>query len=112
MKTLCKNSLPAAWRTLVTLCEGLNFGYIEGLEIRSGAPESYAAAVKTVMPGPNKDNGPSAFASDPSAPLRPQWNDVFALAARTPDVRVRRLEVAHGIPLKLHIDIPGGNLHG
>lgn len=112
MNAIRLGDLSAAWQALVRLCQELNFGYIDGLEIHDGAPVSYSAAVKTYMPGPNKENGPAVLPMNPSAPLRPQWGEVFALAASRANIHVRRLEVAHGTPLKLHVEIAGGDLHG
>jgi len=94
---------------LVELCREVNFGYIEDVQFQDGLPTNHGAVVKTVMPGPNKNNGP-ALAFD--SPLKPQWEEVFTLAQSTAVVRVRRFEVAHGNPLKLHVEREGGAFHG
>ncbi|GEM_PF-6056566 len=112
MKLLYKSELPSQWIALIDLCETINFGQVENIEIRDGLPLSYAASVKKVMPGPNKDNGPAQPPPSPSSPLRQQWAEVFELAARTPDIRIRRLDVAHGCPLKVHVETGGGTFHG
>lgn len=112
MKLLYKSELPSQWIALIDLCETINFGQVENIEIRDGLPLSYSASVKTVMPGPNKDNGPAQASSAPASPLKPQWADVLALALSKVPVRIRRLEVAHGCPLKLHLESAGGAFHG
>ena len=98
-----------AWRQLVELCQEINFGYIEDVVFRAGLPVSHGPTVKTIMPGPNKDNGRAATTG---LPLRPQWAEVFAVAESASEVFVRRLDVAHGNPLKLHVAREGGRFHG
>lgn len=112
MNLIHKNDLPSAWKALVELCEDINFGHIEDLVIADGLPTHYSASVKTMMPGPNKDNGPAQTATAATVPLKPQWADVLALALSKVPVRIRRLEVAHGCPLKLHLERAGGAFHG
>ena len=109
MKTLRRDELPASWLQLVELCRNVNFGYIEDVEFRDGAPSTHGQVVKTVMPGPNKDNGPGVSVG---STLRPQWADVFAVATSAPVVRVRRFEVVHGSPFRLHVERAGGEFHG
>jgi hypothetical protein len=110
MKEAFVSDISAPWQTLVQLCQELNFGYIEGLEFRGGKPTGELLTVKTFRPG--KDNGPSPVAGRADLPLKPQWHDVFALALSQPVVRVRRFEVIHGNPLKLHVEGSGGTLDG
>jgi hypothetical protein len=102
-------NLSPAWLQLVELCREVNFGHIEEVEFRDGNPVAHGSVVKTVMPGPKKANGP---AGSSSFPLRPQWTEVFAVAESAPVVRVRRFEVAHGNPLKLHVETAGGAFDG
>ena len=109
MNTQTRTNLSPAWLQLVELCREINFGHIEDVEFRDGNPVAHGSIVKTVMPGPNKANGPAVSGS---FPLRPQWTDVFAVAASAPMVRVRRFEVAHGNPLKLHVEGDGGTFNG
>jgi len=94
---------------LVELCREINFGHIEDIEFRDGSPVSYGVVVKTIKPGPNMLNGPAPI---PGPPLRPQWTQVFAVAQAEPVVRVCRFEVAHGNPLKLHVQTEGGAFDG
>ena len=105
MRMLRREALPAPWLQLIELCRVINFGYIEDVEFRDGCPATHGVVVKTVMPGPNKDNGPGTMHA---SPLRPQWFDVFAVVSTAPVVRVRRIDVAHGTPLKLHVQTEGG----
>ena len=100
MRTARKIELPNPWTKLVELCREINFGYIEGVQFQDGLPTRYGPVIKTVMPGPNKNNGP-ATAFDGS--LKPQWADVYDVAQSATLVSVRRFEVAHGNPLKLHV---------
>ena len=109
MNTHTRTNLSPAWLQLVELCRVVNFGLIEDVEFRDGNPVAHGSVVKTVMPGPNKVNGPAAPSS---FPLRPQWTEVFAVAESAPVVRVRRIEVAHGNPLKLHVERAGGTFDG
>lgn len=110
MRAIFMSDLSATWQALVQLCQELNFGYIEGIEFRGGKPTGELVTVKTFRPG--KDNGPSPVAGQADAPLKPQWGDVFALAVSRPIVKVRRFEVAHGTPLKLHVEGSGVALEG
>jgi hypothetical protein len=109
MRTLHDTPVRPEWRALVRLCRELNFGYIEEVVFRDGLPASHGPAVKTVMPGPNKDNGPAA---PTGLPLRAGWTVVFAVAESAPEVVVQRFEIAHGNPLKLHVVSAGGTFHG
>jgi hypothetical protein len=109
MNTRTKVDQFPAWRQLVELCQEINFGYIEDVLFQAGVPVSHGPAVKTIMPGPNKDNG---RATTTGLPLRPQWAEVLAVAGSAPEVLVRRFEVAHGNPLKLHVAREGGQFHG
>lgn len=110
MKAVFVSDLSAPWQALVELCQELNFGYIEGLEFRGGKPAGELVTVKTFRPG--KDNGASSTVGKADAPLRLQWGDVFGLAVSRPIVKVRRFEVAHGNPLKLHVEKARGEFRG
>ena len=109
MKTQRRNELPASWQRLVELCRQVNFGYIEDVVFQNGLPSNHGAVIKTVMPGPNKDNGSGVSVG---SILRPQWADVFAVATSAPLVRVRRFEIVHGNPFRLHVEDSGGTLDG
>lgn len=113
MNTISKNALTESWRALVDLCRNINFGYLEDLEIRDGEPVTYGSAIKTIMPGPGKDNGPANAADRDDNYIKPQWLEVFALATSRKTMRIRRLEIAHGGPLKLQVEATtGGGFNG
>jgi len=109
MKIQRRNELPASWQRLVELCRKVNFGYIEDVVFQNGFPSGHGAVIKTVMPGPNKNNGPGVSVG---STLRPQWADIFAVATSAPLVRVRRFEIVHGNPFRLHVEDSGGTLDG
>ncbi len=112
MNTSSLNALAPSWRALIGLCEDINFGYLEDLEVRDGEPVSYGLAIKTIMPGPNKENGPAMSRAGTRAGLKPQWLEVFALASGQRTLKVKRLDIAHGAPLKLLVETARGGLHG
>ena len=101
---LCKSALSRAWRSYIDLCERLNFGALEDVHFRSGEPIGTITSLKTIAFGTRKDNGPSARAGDPDGVLTESWQDVIALVGSVPELHVRRFEVAHGNPVKLHIE--------
>ena len=104
MKTLRKSALSPAWRALVNRCQNLNFAVVDGVTFEAGEPVEAGTAVKTVAFGTMKDNGPAPAFGDPEAVLSDAWMGVITLAASRQHLRVRRFEVAHGNPLKLHIE--------
>ena len=101
---LCKSALSPAWRSYIDLCERLNFGVLEDVHFHSGEPIGTITSLKTIVFGTRKDNGPSARAGDPDGVLTESWQEVIALVGARPCVHVRRFEVSHGSPVKLHLE--------
>jgi len=104
MKELRKSELSRPWQLFVTGCQRINFGSLEDVEFQDGEPVGRAIAQKTVAFGGQRENGPASEFGDPHAVLRESWQDVITLAAAHPYLLVRRFEIAHGNPLKLHVE--------
>ena len=104
MKPLRKSALSPAWRAFVSHCQRLNFGALEDIEFRGGEPVGTMTAVKTVAFGAMKNNGPAPAFGDSGSVLSERWQEAIALVASQPIICVRRFEIAHGDPLKLHVE--------
>ena len=103
-RPLRKSDLSPAWHALIDACEAANWGFVENVQFRDGDPVGTVTWVKTLAFGTLKDNGPSVGAGDPDGVLTESWQDAIALVGSRPHVHVRRLELAHGHPVKLYLE--------
>ena len=104
MKPLRKSALSPAWRAFVNHCQRLNFATLEDVEFRDGEPVGTMTAVKTIAFGCLKNNGAAREFGDSDSVLSERWRDAITLVASRAHLRVRRFEIAHGDPLKLHVE--------
>jgi hypothetical protein len=100
-----KSALSPARRRLVEICQKLNFGRIEGLQVRAGEP------VLEPMPRVVREhkfcseNGPRPEASRADCKLKNQVGDLMQLLDDLGDGTVAVLTVKHGLPF--HAELPG-----
>ncbi|MBP3954803.1 hypothetical protein J8F10_05845 [Gemmata sp. G18] len=104
-RELTKRALSPARHHLVELLQRLNFGRIEGLEVRGGEP------VLAPMPRVIRehkfagDNGPRPEAGRPDCRLKSQVADLMHLLDNIGDGTIEVLSVKHGLPF--HAELPG-----
>ena len=100
-----KSSLSPARQQLVALLQQINFGRIEGLEVRGGEP--------VMDPTPRHvrehkfcgENGPRPEAGRTDFKLKNQVADLMRLLDDIGDGRITVLTVKHGLPF--HAELPG-----
>ena len=96
-------SLSPSQRRLVDLMRRINYGRIEALHIRSGAPlfDPPPRVVRKVKIG--GENGPRRESS-PDVPLRKDLIEMFEHLSLVGDGVVRSIEVKNGMPFSLDIE--------
>jgi hypothetical protein len=91
-------------KDLVQLMQRLNFGRIEGLEIRNGEPvfEPAPRIIQDIKIG--GENGPRPELAREDFALRSQVTELFDHLTRLDHGVVTVIEVKHGLPFKLVIE--------
>ena len=102
-----KASLSAPRRRLLETMQRLNFGRIEDLEIRNGEPMFNPAprVVQDIKLG--GENGPRPELGNADFALKSQVAEFFDYLSRLGDGSVETIEVKHGLPFKLVIEMAG-----
>ena len=101
-----KQSLSLARRRLVELMQELNFGRIEGLQVRDGET--------SLVPPPSirreilfgKENAPNAARGKEDFTLKNQHVELFALFDRERSVTIESLVVQNGLPIRMTVANP------
>jgi len=99
-----KASLPPAGRRLVELMQGINFGRIEGLIVRSGEP--------VLDPPPHDvrkfkfcaENGPRPEATIEDFLLKAEVRDLFVQLQVLGNATIPVLHVKHGLPFCMEVE--------
>lgn len=101
IKSLNKADLSPARRDLVSLCQDLNYGYIENLLVRAGEPvlSPPPRRVRSVKFGQSASPRPEAERTQVALPL--QFQQLMGFLDRMGTGRIARIDVAAGLPLKL-----------
>jgi hypothetical protein len=101
VRPFSKSELPEGGRRLVELMQRINFGRIENLPVRGGAPvlDPPPRVVREIKIG--GDNGPRPEARRQDFPLKEQVTELFAHLEALGDGTVEVLEVKHGLPFRL-----------
>ena len=100
-----KSALSPARQQLVELLQRINFGRVEGLEVRGGEP------VFDPMPRVIREhkfcseNGPRPEAARADCRLKSQVTDLVHLLDEVGDGTIAVLSVKHGLPF--HAELPG-----
>ena len=97
----------ASEATFLAAMQQLGFGRFEYLQIRGGelVLDPWPATVRDVKfatpPNPGKP-------AEPNSELRPQVVEFFAYVREVDAGEIRELEVRHGLPFSMEIELPGG----
>ena len=100
-----KGGLSPARRRLVEILQRLNFGRVEGLEVRGGEPvlDPPPAVVREYKFA--GENGPRPEAARADCRLKSQIGDLMHLLDEVGDGTIAVLSVKHGLPF--HAELPG-----
>ena len=85
----------------------LGFGRFEYLQIRGGelVLDPWPVMVRDVKFAAGQHTGKPA---EPNSDLRPQVAEFFAYVRDVESGEIRELEVRHGLPFSMEIELPGG----
>lgn len=91
----------------VAAMQALGFGRFEYLQIRGGELilSPWPSAVRDVKFATPPTTGKPA---EPNSDLRPQIAEFFAYVRDVDDGEIRELEVRHGLPFSMEIELEGG----
>lgn len=101
-----KSSLSSARRELVALMQGIGFGRIENLAIRSGEPvfDPPPRVIREVKFG--SENGPRPERGAGDFALKAQVVELLRLMDELGDATFEVLEVKHGLPFRVLVAEP------
>jgi hypothetical protein len=104
MQAKTKGSLSAPRRRLLEVMQRLNFGRIEGLEIRNGEPVFQPASriIQDIKIG--GENGPRPELAIEDFALRSSVIALFDHLSRIGDGTLESIEVKYGVPFKLVVE--------
>ena len=94
-------------RRLVEMMQEIRFGSIEGLEVRDGEPVTDPSPVIVRDIALGKENGPHPARSKEDFALKRPPQELFDLFDREQNIRIDRLIVQAGLPLRLRVRGPG-----
>jgi len=99
-----KADLSPARARLVELMQGINFGRVERLAVRGGAPvfDPPPRVVREIKFG--AENGPRPEGTKVDFSLKAQVRELFAQMEAMGDGVIRSLEVKHGLPFRMTIE--------
>lgn len=98
-------------RYLLRIISELNFGVVEELLIREGAPrfDSAPRITQTIKLDSDLNRPPDSFS--PSGPLKKEFENLFVQLSQLPDCFVD-IEVRHGLPFRLIVEWPRAHSGG
>jgi hypothetical protein len=99
--------LLASEAAFLAAMQQLGFGRFEYLQIRSGELmlNPWPVTVRDIKFAAAQNTGKS---SDPKSELRPQVAELFAYVRDVDAGEIRELEVRHGLPFSMEIELQGG----
>jgi len=108
--TSTRNLLPSE-RTFVTAMSHLGFGRFEYLRIEHGelVLDPWPTVVRDVKFG-SQDPGASKIPPD-EFELKPQVAELFEYVRSVDAGEIRTLEIKHGLPFSMEIEMAGGRRH-
>lgn len=100
---IVKSNLTPSRRELIELMQRINFGCIEGLQIRDGEPvfNPMPTVRRVFMFG--KDNGPNAASNADSFTLKKKVTDLFEIFDRERSLTIQELKIDNGLPLRMTV---------
>jgi hypothetical protein len=96
-----RSQLSTGRTQLLRLCQTVNFGRIEQLQIRSGEPVFDPAPEVITEIKFGAENGPRPELRAPDFVLKAQQVELFQELDRLGTGRIRVLEVKHGLPFRM-----------
>ena len=102
-----KSSLSDSEQWLVELMQTLNFGRIEALHVRAGAPVVTPAPQVIQKLKIGGENGPRPERAHDDFLLKRQTIEMLEALRKLGDGKVLAIEVKHGLPFSLEIELPG-----
>ena len=102
-----KSSLSNPEQWLVELMQTLNFGRIEELHIRAGRPAIDPAPTVIQKLKIGGENGPRPERAHDDFLLKRQTIEMLEALRHIGDGKVLAIEVKHGLPFSLEIELPG-----
>jgi hypothetical protein len=106
-KLSTKSSLSDSEQWLVELMQTLNFGRIEALHVRAGAPVANPAPQVIQKLKIGGENGPRPERAHDDFLLKRQTIEMLEALRELGDGKVLAIEVKHGLPFSLEIELPG-----
>jgi hypothetical protein len=100
-----KSALSSARRRLVELCQEINFGRVEGLQVRNGEPVLSPRPRVVVEHKFCSPNGPHPESKRADCALKSQHLDLMQLLDEIGDGTIEVLTLKHGLPF--HAELPG-----
>lgn len=100
------SQLSASRQAFVRLFQSINFGYIEGLEIRAGEPVFNPAPIVFAEVKLDACNEPPPEIDLPDFELRSEVTRLMAELDRLADGLIERIDVRYGIPRRVLIERP------
>ena len=97
----------ASETTFLAAMQQLGFGRFEYLQIRGGelVLDPWPTAVRDIKFATPPNTGKS---SEPNSELRPQVAEFFAYVRDVAAGEIRELEVRHGLPFSMEVELNGG----
>ncbi len=103
-----KSSLSPAQQHLVGLMQQINFGRIEELQVRAGEPvfSPPPRVIRKLKAG--ADNAPRPESAFEDFLLKSQISELLEAISSLGDGEVLVIDVRHGLPFSIEIELPGG----
>lgn len=100
------SQLSAPRRALVRLFQSINFGHVEGLEIRGGEPVFNPAPIVTTEIKLDVPNASPAETDLPDFELRSELTRLLEELDRIGDGVIERIDIRYGVPRRALIERP------
>jgi hypothetical protein len=104
------SQLSEARQTLVRLCQAINYGYIQGLDVRDSDPVFDQPPLAFMDLKLDADEGQRPEADLPDFELRYELCRLLVRLDELKNGRIERIEVRSGIPRRLLFRLPDGEL--
>jgi len=100
---MTKAALSPARKRLVELMQKVNFGRIEGLQVRDGEPvfDPPPTVLQLFLFG--KDNGPNASRGSEGFALKRRVTELFEVFDRERSFSVQQLMIDNGLPVRMTV---------
>jgi hypothetical protein len=100
------SELSAPRQVLVRLFQSVNFGYLEGLEVRGGEPVFSPAPAVFMEIKLDAANEPRPEMSLPDFALRSEVSRLMEQFGQMGDGSIERIDIRHGVPRRVVIERP------